>query len=466
MNFNTPNEVTSRPKNDLIPVLMLVPYFAPQTHAAMFRAHKLAKYLPKHGFKPIVVTTDINYLYNNEPHLLRELPAEVEVHRARHIEPTLRGLRMALGGQDRSFAALKASGKVGTNITKNDAKVSTRPQARYSPSAKFAQMIGNHPDRHWTWSGPAFRMASQLIKKHQISLMYTSAPPVSFLRAAIQLKERNNLAWLFDARDPLGYGRKNAAESMISFYQQREILHQAMAKADHVTGSARSYGQIFFDLYGLEENRFSFIPTGLDEDYLPVDPTPSRDSYLLHVGEVMPDQSPHSLRVLEKILATPSGKHAFKELIFVGRREINEPRVRKLTEGLPLLQSRLKFLDHRPQAEVYELIRSARACLLIPGQMRYWWTSFAKAVDYIALGVPVIAHVPPISEARNELGQAGTALFLDGDISADAARLEPWLAQSEGLKPSAHAKKYSAQSQVSEFADVLKVLCNRHGEKD
>src|SRR5690606_41469670 len=86
---------------------MLVPYFAPQTHAAMFRAHKLAKYLPEYGFRPVVVTTDINYLYNEDPRLLEELPDCVQIHRARYIEPTARGLRMAPGGRDRTCSATK-----------------------------------------------------------------------------------------------------------------------------------------------------------------------------------------------------------------------------------------------------------------------------------------------------------------------------------------------------------------------
>ena len=68
--------MSSNASRELVPLLMLTPYFAPQTHAAMFRAHKLAKYLPEHGFRPVVVTTDINYLYNEDPGLLEELPDE------------------------------------------------------------------------------------------------------------------------------------------------------------------------------------------------------------------------------------------------------------------------------------------------------------------------------------------------------------------------------------------------------
>ena len=90
-------------------VLIVTPFFAPQTHAAVFRAYKLAKYLPRHGWKPYVLTTDTNYLYNEDPGLLDALPPEVEVTRARYVEPTLRGLRMAFGGKDRTFKTLKAS---------------------------------------------------------------------------------------------------------------------------------------------------------------------------------------------------------------------------------------------------------------------------------------------------------------------------------------------------------------------
>ena len=440
---------------DLIPVLMLVPYFAPQSHAAMFRAHKFARYLPDHGFKPIVVTTDTNYLYNDDSGLLDELPPEVEIHRARYIEPTLRGIRMALNGPDRSFAALKAAGKIAVSGASKGSAPSDAAKSRWlGLGSQVGRLIGDYPDRHWTWSGPARRLAEKLIKQHDISLLYTSANPVSFLRAAIRLKKENEVSWLFDSRDPLGYGRKHTAEGKIALLQERYILCRAIATADHVTGLAGSYGQIFFDLYGLPEDRFNFIPTGLDQAYLGDSKEIEREDFLLHVGEVMPDQGPHAFHVLEKALSQ-EGESPFGEVIFVGRREVNEPRLLRLTANMPRVQERLKFIDHCPQAEVYNLIRRARACLLVPGPMRYWWTNFAKMVDYIALGAPVIAHVPPISEARSELEKAGTGFFLSGETEVDAAALQVWMAQSDRITVSDYAQRYTAQRQVADLAEVL-----------
>ena len=440
--------------SDLTPVLMLVPYFAPQSHAAMFRAHKLAKYLPEYGYKPVVVTTDTNYLYNEDPGLLSELPSEVEIHRARYIEPTLRGIRMNLGGSDRRFVALKAAGQV--DIGAGRWPSNDRPPRR-TPSfgSVVADMIGDWPDRHWTWAGPAARMSEGLIRQHDIRLLYTSANPVSFLRAAIRIRQRNNLAWVFDSRDPLGYGQKNSAAGALARWLEHRILKTTIARADHVSGSSGAYGQIFFDLYGLEEHRWTFIPTGFDEAYAPPVVPEGRGLDLLHVGEVMVNQSRHIFETLEYMLEHIVSNPSFDQLVFVGRREVNEPIIRRMTANLPRLTERLAFLDHRPQAEVYALISKARACLLVPGPTRYWWTNFAKMVDYIGLSAPVIAHVPPLSEARHELEKAGTAFFLGTEIADDAAALAVWLAGGCPTTTSDYATRYTARRQVADFAAMF-----------
>jgi hypothetical protein len=433
---------------------MLVPYFAPQSHAAMFRAHKLAKYLPKYGYKPIVVTTDVNYLYNEDSSLLAELPPEVEIYRGRYIEPTLRGISMALGGPDRRFIALKAAGKVAVGSGGASAR-GTQNNRTLSIGGLVADVIGNWPDRYWTWTRPATRLAEQLIRQHDIRLLYTSANPVSFLRAGIRLKQRHRLAWLFDSRDPLGYGQKHRASNGLARWIEDRILKASMACADHVSGLSGAYGSIFFDLYGLEEHKWTFIPTGFDEDYAPMSVPNKRSRNLLYVGEVMANQSTHVFETLECMLGQKNVKPLFNRLVFVGRREVNEPIIRRMTANLPHLSERLLFLDHRSQIEVYALMREARACLLVPGLSRYWWNNFAKLVDYIGLSVPVIAHVPPVSEARHELEKAGTAFFLGADSAADARALAKWLQADPNQEPSAYAMHYTAHQQVADFSALF-----------
>ena len=51
-------------------ILIITPFFPPQTHAAVFRAFKLVKYLKRTGWNPIVLTVNRNYLYLEDPDLL------------------------------------------------------------------------------------------------------------------------------------------------------------------------------------------------------------------------------------------------------------------------------------------------------------------------------------------------------------------------------------------------------------
>lgn len=443
-------------RKSLEPVLMLVPYFPPQTHAAMFRAHKLAKYLPQLGYRPVVVTADINYLYNEDPALLDELPAEVEIHRARHIEPTLRGLRMALGGRDRTFAALKRSSTLGNpQAGKTTAPQPGRPARSWS--AELVRIFGEWPDRYWTWSLDALRVCRRLIAEQNIRLLYTSAVPVSPLATAISLQREFGMKWVADFRDPVGYGKKHSADGIVASAIEGHILSGAMKRADLVTGLADSYGNIFFDLYDLPESRYRFIPTGLDESYLKQETAVARDpGMLLHVGEVMPNQSRHTFAVLARAHALAPAAMSGLRLVFVGRREINAPRVAALTGSIPDWPYHVEFIDHVPQSEVYALIQRARACLLIPGRRRYWWTNFAKLVDYLALGVPVIADVPPVSEVREELGKAGNGFFLQGeDVDADARALISWLSEGAIAGVTDYGQRYTAVRQAQAFAAVF-----------
>ena len=140
-------------ERQLTPILIITPYFAPQTHAAMFRVHKLVKYLPEHGYKPIVLTTDINYLYNENSELLNELPDCVEIIRTRHIEPSMRGLRMALGGRDRTFKATKSIANNLNVISVGPIAVKRNPVKSFLSSlySMITQFLYNIPDAHWTW---------------------------------------------------------------------------------------------------------------------------------------------------------------------------------------------------------------------------------------------------------------------------------------------------------------------------
>ncbi len=153
------------------PLLIVAPFFAPQSHAAMFRVHKLVKYLPKYGYKPIVVTVDTNFIFNEDEELLSELSG-VEIHRVRHIEPSIRGLRMLLGGGDRTFSAIKKSGKI--NFTPSDEVDTLGVRNKFQIKKIISRVLRAFklmPDAHWTWISPAVKKSVSLINENNINLI-------------------------------------------------------------------------------------------------------------------------------------------------------------------------------------------------------------------------------------------------------------------------------------------------------
>lgn len=438
-------------------ILLITPYFAPQTHAAMFRVYKLARYLPKQGYDVHVLTTDINYLYNEDESLLDQLPATVTIHTASYKEPTWRGLKMAFGGKDTTFAALKRRQQKQGAAPAMGVQQTAVKQKR-SMTARIKQWLANRPDRYWTWYKPALAKAEQLIKEHNIDVVYTTTAPFTSLNIGIALKQKLNVQWISDYRDPLGYSERFSAPSPRVQVEERRIVKQAMRAADHVVGLARSYEYIFSDLYKLPTSRFTFIPTGADDAYIQAanaSVTETTEPHtVLFVGEFLDEyDSNHVFKALEQAAIQLERGLALK---VIGRQEVNQHRVERLlnSAGCDYLKEHCEFIDHMPQAELYKEIAQASACLLIPGNS-LWWTNFAKLVDYIALRKPVIADVPLISEARHELTMAGLGIFLKGDLVSDTQDLLDSL-QNNRLRPNTtYCDKYLASSQVAAFAEVF-----------
>ena len=440
-------------------VLIVTPYFAPQSHAAVFRAYKLAKYLPRFGWKPYVLTTDSNYLYNEDPGLLEALPREVEIIRARYIEPTLRGVRMALGGRNRTFRALKGNGDVPRGAIVDESAARSRPLRRF-----YAWALGHWievPDAYRTWYRPALAQARSLASQKKIELVYTTCLPYTCNLIGRQMQQ-GGCRWIADFRDPAGCASRVCSPVESVYLMQRRIVRDTLIHADAVTTLASTYGPIFMDSYGLHNaDSIHFIPTGLDEDLVaPQAETPSRPfPYLIFQGEFLPEYSRSFFEVFSEALADQRLKDSGLKLLVVGHLQLNQSRVGPALRSLAL-DRYVEFVDHVPQGDLYNLIRNAVAGVLVPGPSTLWWTNFAKMVDYIALRKPVLAMVPDPSEARTQLIRTRLGVFLDGDTTQCAKSLVDVVTGRIGLPNpyDAECERYTARRQVEAFVEVFESL--------
>lgn len=440
-------------------VLIITPFFAPETHAAVFRAHKLAKYLKRQGWQPYVITVDTNYEYNEDNELLKELEG-IPIYRTKYIEPSIRGLKMALGGQDRTYKTLKAKGVFNTKT--EGLVVQNNTKSNQKITSKFYQYLLNNklknPDRFWTWKKSAIKLAKKLIKEENIATVFTTTLPFTANEIGIELKKTMPIKWVADFRDPITYGKRFHSSIPKVYAKQKQIQDLTFKYADKIVGTSSAYGMIFHDQYAGEyDNKFEFIPTGIDDDYIPK-PSKEKENTLIFVGEYLPEYKDYFFKLFKKAIAGIN-EQQIPTIKIIGNKEINEgvamPYIKKLD-----LEKYVIFNDHIQQSQLYQQIENAKYVLLINGDKAYWWCVFAKMIDYIALQKQVLAFVPEISEAKKELTKANTATFLKFNEEDSAQKFQEILKNPLQIKEpnKAYCKRYLASSQVKAFIKIFENL--------
>jgi hypothetical protein len=429
-------------------LLIITPFFAPQSHAAVFRAYKLAKYLPQKGWEIHVITTDTNYLYNEDQRLVEDLPPQVTIHRTRYTEPTLRGLRMSLGGKDRTFKSQKPA---------SDGVAAESPTS--SPKKSFAKSLYreglrsfiHNPDEYWTWHGSAYKKALELIDNEGIPAVLTSTSPYTNLSIGRAIKEKRNIRWIADFRDPVIHDHRMFSQNDRIYANQRMLVKKAIETADKVTCPSSSIPLVFSDAHGTTHSyKFKFVPTGFETSLFPQDIVEVED-YLAFCGEYLPSYGDEFF----KILNVAQKNHGPIKLKFIGKKEANEQVIRPYLEQFEG-RVNVEFLDHMPQRELYKTLKKAKATLLITHRYYPWWCAFAKMTDYISLGRPVISVLPDPSEARKWLEKSGLGVFLDGDVQEAARTLEHFLKENSSFEGDPAIKQlFSVENQVDNFDKLL-----------
>jgi hypothetical protein len=400
-------------------ILIITPFFAPETHAAVFRAHKLVKYLKREGWNPIVLTVDTNYVYNEDQSLLDDIK-DVPIYRTKYIEPSLRGAYMWLTGKDRTFKTLKKQGYYTNLSVNNDLETISKKNKLSIKQKVYNYLLNNYlnvPDRFWTWERGAIREGNKLIIKHNIKYIYTTSLPFTTFKIGSTLKKRNDVKWIADYRDPIMYTLRNHSSIPHVYKKQKQIEIKALDNADVITGLSSAYKLIYHDLYGGKyDNKIHFIPTGVDDDYLPKEHVKTSNE-ILYVGEFLKDYGVLFFNYLNTFIELNPDKKSDLKIRFIGNSLINKKAIDevKIPQSIKEL---ILFEDHLTQKELYKRIKASKAVILIPGSNSHWWTNFAKMVDYIALEKPVLAIVPNPSEARKELIKSNIGLFLDNEKKA------------------------------------------------
>ena len=160
-------------------VLIITYYWPPAGGSGVQRWLKFVKYLRDFGIEPIVYTVDDANYPKEDKSLLKEIPEEIEVLKNSIWEPT-----------DVLFWKKK-------HQQKKDISNSTN-------SGILSFIRGNFfiPDPKVFWVKTSVNFLGEYLKKNKVDVLISTGPPHSMHLIAKKIKEKFNLPWLADFRDP------------------------------------------------------------------------------------------------------------------------------------------------------------------------------------------------------------------------------------------------------------------------
>ncbi len=370
-------------------------FFPPLGGAGVQRALKFARYLPEHGWAPVMLTSDARY-WMSDPTLLAELDPSTEIIRVPHWGS---GAMQRQGGGE-----VRSAGRV-----------------RLLRACSRLLLL---PDNYVMWSARAAVKAHALHVARPFDAVLTTSSPDSAHLLGLWLKRRVGIAWIADFRDPwtrrMAYAPPTAWHDRLQHHLEREVLFAADRVIVTSEETRRDFlehnptlpaGKIVVVTNGYDEHDFEAIGERVSES--------ETSGAILHAGQLNPERpiEPY-LRGLRGYLAM-AGVPALPLSVFAGGHyDSDEAAVKKLG-----LEHHVRFVPNRPHLEsVADCLRarvlllleqpSERGALILPG----------KIFEYLRAGKPILALAHPEGAAARFIRERGAGLVADPSDPAAVAR--------------------------------------------
>ena len=384
-------------------VLIITYYWPPTGGSGVQRWLKMSKYFKKNGWEPVVYTPANPEGGALDMSLMKDVPQDLKVIKRKILEPF--ELYKKLTGR-------KKGEMIGTGFLSE----------KETPS--FAEKLsvwvrGNFfiPDARMLWVKPSYRFLKRYLKSNPVDLVVSTGPPHSMHLIALKLKEKLNIPWVADFRDPW---------TGIDFYDQLMLTHWAdkrhhrleqrvLKTADRVVTVNWNLAD---DLEKIGNRKADVVTNGYDEDdYRFIDKTTLDGNFsICHLGSMNKDRN-HEIfwKTLGSLVNENEGFKRKLSVKLIGATDITARNMIK-AYGLEKYVEMVKFMEHENALKT-----AAKAQLLYlplnntPNAMGITPT---KLFEYLALKRPVLCIGPEQGDAAkiiNETGCGVVAGFENGN---------------------------------------------------
>ena len=378
--------------------LLIISYYWPPTGGSgVQRWVKFSKYLPEHGWQPVIYTPENPERLAYDESLLADIPECAEVIRRRIVEPY--GLYRKLFG--------RSGGEV--NPLNSSSKSLKSKLSRVERGNLFI------PDPRVSWVRCSVRFLKKYLREHPVDAVVTTGPPQSMHLIGRGLKRSLGLPWIADFRDPWTrmFYYKHLCLSKFADRKHRRLEQSVLDEADLVLAVSPPVRDDFQAQTGTPVH---LITNGYDEDDFPVrEPGSRRDGKfrIVHTGLFAADGNP--LKLWDAL-----ARRCREDEDFAQRLEI---RLAGKTDA-PVLEAirerglgaQLVDLGYLPHSRVVQEQQEADLLILpLRHEPEYAKVLPGKIFEYIASGRPVLGIGQEDGAAAAILRDSGAGRMYDWD---------------------------------------------------
>lgn len=401
--------------------LMIANEFPPIGGSGVQRSVKFAKYLPAAGYEPVVVCKAYSGGLKDET-LLKDLPKTIKRYDLKSVDWV-----------DAKGFIGKVKRAIGTRILTPDAEVIWYLQHR--------------------------KTVLKILDQHDIKLVYSTSYPYSdHLMAAYIKKKRPDVKWVVDFRDEWTNNPyfKEKWWMRLRYPFERRMETMIVNSCNYlVTNTPFMLANFLKDTPSLAD-RSAFIPNGFDHDDFSeyqVSNQSNERFHLIYAGALYGRRKPdHVLQALHNLIVDGRIQKEKVSIEFIGN--IHAHVMTALKERFQL-ESVLFTTGYMAHDALLKHMGHANLLVLIESEKNFYT---GKVFEYIKLGVPILATVPPDGAAaqvitETETGDVIPVEDVPGIEALILERYQQWQKSELNYQPSYQAiERYGRKAQAQALA--------------
>lgn len=375
-------------------ILIITYYWPPAGGPGVQRWLKFVKYLPDFGVQPIVYIPENPTYPIIDENLVKEVSDKAIILKQKIFEPY----------QLASFLSKNKTKKISSGIIPNQKKQSFLDKT-------FLWIRGNLfiPDARVFWVKPSVAYLEKYILDNDIDTIITSGPPHSLHLIGLELKQKLDLKWFADFRDPwttIGY-HKSLRLSSFAAKKHKALEHQVLNTADTIIVTSKTTKTEF---QAITSKPIAVITNGYDTEQVEKQTLDTKFS-LAHIGSFLSERNPSILweSLIELTNEIPDFKsHLEIKLIGAVSQEVLET----ISQfGLKPYLNNLGYISH---AEAIAYQRKSQVLLLIEINSEDTKSIIpGKLFEYMVSNRPIIAIGPKDSDFAEIITNTNTGVFFD-----------------------------------------------------